>query len=53
MSSNVPLMPYLTVVRDANGDPMTHENDPSRYALKRVQSDTGRLLPTIGMIWEF
>jgi hypothetical protein len=53
MSSNVPLMPYLTVVRDANGDPMTNENDPSRYALKRVQSDTGRLLPTIGMIWEF
>lgn len=53
-SNDYPLMPYLTVKRDpASKLPMVDPNDPTRYAMQLLRSDTGRTLPTIGFILEF
>jgi hypothetical protein len=53
-SGDIPLMPYLTVVRDPDTKaPMLDPNDPTRYQMQLLRSDTGRTLPTIGMILEF
>ena len=53
-SGDIPLMPYLTVVRDADTKaPLLDPNDPTRYQMQLLRSDTGRTLPTIGMILEF
>jgi hypothetical protein len=52
-SNDFPLMPYLTVQRDpASKQPLVDPNDPSRYAMQLLRSDTGRTLPTIGFILE-
>lgn len=51
-SSAIPLMPYLTVERDADGNPLTNVSTPGSYSVKTIASDTGRLLPTIGLILE-
>jgi hypothetical protein len=46
-------MPYLTVKRDpASKLPMVDPNDPTRYAMQLLRSDTGRTLPTLGFILE-
>ena len=52
-SGNIPLMPYLTVERDPNSQPILQSGDPSRYRMQLLESDTGRVLPTIGMIFDF
>lgn len=53
-SNDYPLMPYLTVQRDPTSkQPMVDPNDPTRYAMQLLRSDTGRTLPTIGFILEF
>ena len=53
-SGDIPLMPYLTVVRDADTKaPLLDPTDPTRYQMQLLRSDTGRTLPTIGMILEF
>ena len=52
-SGNIPLMPYLTVERDSNLQPVLQSGDPSRYRMQLLESDTGRVLPTIGMIFDF
>lgn len=52
-SNDYPLMPYLTVQRDpASKLPMVDPNDPTRYAMQLLRSDTGRTLPTLGFILE-
>lgn len=51
-SSDIPLMPYLTVERDEAGVPLVDPMDAGKYSMKLIQSDTGRLLPTIGLILE-
>ena len=53
LENAIPLMPYLTVERDANGAPLVDPNDPTAYQIKTIQSDTGRRLPTIGVIVDF
>ncbi len=45
--------PYLNVVRDKNGTPLTDPNDASRYLVKEVKNSSGRLLPALGMLIEF
>lgn len=53
-SGDIPLMPYLTVVRDPDTKaPLLDPNDPTRYQMQLLRSDTGRTLPTLGMILEF
>lgn len=48
-----PLMPYLIVERDEDGNNVTHPDDPTRYVVRTIASDTGRPLPTLGIILEF
>lgn len=45
--------PFLSLVTGPNGEPLTVENDPSRYQIKEVPSTAGTVLPTIGIIVEF
>ena len=52
-SSDIPLMPYLTVERDEETrTPLMDPSTPGSYLVKTIASDTGRLLPTIGLILE-
>lgn len=51
--SPIALLPYLTVERDENWAPITDPNQPGSYALKTISSDTGRLLPSLGVIIDF
>jgi len=39
--------------RDASGVPLTNVNDPARYVLKNVKSQSGTVLPSIGIIVQF
>ena len=48
-----PVAPYLLVVKDVNGNPVTDPNDPSRYLTKTVENTSGIVQPTIGIIIEF
>jgi hypothetical protein len=43
----------LIVQRDVSGNPLTDPEDPSRYLLKYLSSESGTILPTIGVIVEF
>lgn len=42
----------LVQKRDANGNPIIQSNDPTRYELKYLPSESGTVLPTIGIIVE-
>lgn len=48
-----PLQPYLTVVKDANGNPVTDPNNPNAYLLKTIPNNTGTVLPSTGIMIEF
>ncbi len=52
-AARIPLLPYLTVVRDETGQPLPDPDDPTRYQVKIIESDTGRVLPTLGLIADF
>ena len=45
--------PFVDVVRDGNGNPVTDPNDPTRYLLKELENTSGTTLPTIGVIIDF
>jgi len=45
--------PIIIRESDANGNPVTDPNDPSRYVLKYIGGSSGTVLPTIGIIVEF
>ncbi|QZT36166.1 TonB-dependent receptor [Halosquirtibacter xylanolyticus] len=38
---------------DENGTPLTDPNDPSRYDLKYLDTSSGNMIPTIGIMVEF
>jgi hypothetical protein len=42
----------LVLQRDANGNPIIDPNDPTRYSLKYISSESGTILPTLGIIIE-
>jgi hypothetical protein len=48
-----PVAPYLLVVKDAGGNPVTDPNDPSRYLTKTVENTAGIVQPSLGIIIEF
>lgn len=52
-ASSVPVVPYLTVLRDESLSPLVDPNDPERYQTSIIDSDTGRVLPSIGLIADF
>lgn len=45
--------PLLVPVRDAAGQILIDQNDPSRYQLKEIENTAGTILPTVGIIIEF
>lgn len=45
--------PYLTVLRDADGHPITNATDPSSYETYLIKNTNGTLLPSIGIMVEF
>lgn len=47
------LIPYLTTIKNEEGLNQVDPNDPTRYATEIINSDTGRVLPTIGFSVEF
>lgn len=49
-SSPVALLPYLTVERDGESNPLVDPNDPGRYLVKTISSDTGRVIPALGIL---
>lgn len=51
--SDIELLPYLTTVNDDNGEPLLVPGDPSRYQLQQINSDTGRMLTTFGIVADF
>lgn len=49
-SAPISLLPYLTVDRDAANNPVVDPQDPERYLVKTISSDTGRVLPSLGIL---
>ncbi|HEX2898434.1 MAG TPA: TonB-dependent receptor, partial [Bacteroidia bacterium] len=43
-------VPYLDVVRDANGAPVMDPNKPGHYQLQQIDNTLGTLLPSIGIV---
>jgi outer membrane receptor for ferrienterochelin and colicin len=43
----------LVLQRDANGNPLSDPADPAKYRLKYLPSESGTVLPTLGIIVEF
>ena len=44
---------YLVRAEDGTGKPLTDPNDPNKYLLKTLKSNSGTVLPTIGIMIEF
>ena len=43
----------VTVVRDQNNNPVVDPNDSSKYLLKQIRNESGTILPSIGVMFEF
>ncbi|MEM7163599.1 MAG: TonB-dependent receptor, partial [Bacteroidota bacterium] len=46
-------IPYVDLVRDANGIGQINPNDPNRYLLRNVSNPSGTVLPSLGIVIEF
>ena len=51
--SPIAFLPYLTVESNELMQPIVNPENPNEYLVKVINSDTGRMLPTIGFILEF
>jgi len=52
--SPIAALPYLTVERDAETQqPLVDPSDPNRYQTKIIGSDTGRIIPALGVLIDF
>ena len=47
------LSPYLSVERDASGNPIEDESNPGFYQPKYIANTQGQFLPSVGIIVEF
>jgi hypothetical protein len=45
--------PFLDVVRDENGDPVTDPNNPGSYLPREFENTAGTILPSIGIMIDF
>ena len=45
--------PFLDVVRDDSGNPVTDPNNPDAYLTYEIENKMGNILPTIGLMVEF
>lgn len=51
--ASIALQPYLTLERDDAFQPVISSADASKYKLQQITSDTGRMLPSFGLIASF
>ena len=47
------LAPYLTLDTDSNGNPQTVPGQPNRYQTKLLKNQSGSVLPSIGLMFNF
>jgi outer membrane receptor protein involved in Fe transport len=52
-ASSVPVLPYLTVERNIDLTPLVDPSNPERYKTSLIDSDTGRVLPSLGFVADF
>lgn len=45
--------PYLTVIRDAEGQPQINPANPGSYLTREIPNNNGTIIPSIGIIVEF
>jgi hypothetical protein len=43
-------VPFLDVVRDANGLPVLDPNNPGHYQMRQIENTLGTLLPSLGVV---
>ncbi len=53
LGQSVQGQPFIDVVRDDNGVPVTDPNDPSKYLTTSLENSTGTVIPSVGVIIEF
>ena len=53
LAQKVEGQPFIDVVRDPSGNPVTDPNDPSKYEVKYLPNSSGTVLPSIGILVEF
>lgn len=46
-------IPYLDVVKDVDGNPVSDPTKPNSYQLEEIENDAGTILPSIGIMIEF
>ncbi|CAN5373255.1 TonB-dependent receptor [soil metagenome] len=46
-------LPYLTTYMDMNNQPVKDPLDSNRYLLKEIKNESGTVLPSIGLMFEF
>lgn len=51
--SSIATIPYLTPIRNGEFQPITHPDNPQLYQMELLDSDTGRLLPSLGLKFAF
>jgi len=49
----VETQPYLSVERDASGNPIEDPNNPLAYKTYQIENESGSTLPSIGLMIEF
>ena len=45
--------PFLNVIRDADGIPLTDPDNPQAYLTREVSNVSGTVLPSVGILWMF
>lgn len=53
LGQSVEGQPFIDVVRDDQGNPVTDPNNPDAYLTTTLPNATGTVLPSIGLIFEF
>ena len=53
LNNKIEQQPYITVVRDSNGNPVEDPNDPSKYLIKTIENVSGTVLPSVGIMIQF
>ncbi len=53
LGQSVEGQPFIDVVRDDQGNPVTDPNNPNAYLTTTLPNSTGTVLPTLGVIFEF
>ncbi len=47
------VQPFITVQRDANGQPVVNPNNSTQYNIERIANTNGTVLPSLGLMFDF